>query len=1072
MAKSARFGDFALLDDLGASDVADCFRAMHDAQGGPFLVKAYRRLPAPFVVDLQVRAERLIAVRDARLLAHLGHGLVDGVPFTVSPWVEGFDLEELGRSLRERRVTLPIEALLHILREVAFAVDALHTQTARDPIGAPLPHGEVTPRHVRVTTQGAVLLTGLVTPRGPQPGVIVDAGLDAAGIGATVYDLIAMTRPGGVRLALPQPLERLVRRALGIGPLSNRLTPREIAEAVVDVADALRVDLTTAALPELAARTMKALGRRGRSLSTTGAADSLPVLEPIADRDEHEFAALPKSRGAPELVPLDVSLTPPRAQPRPVDPPSRPTPAAPRAVPAEISTKMPPAVADTPRAIPPEATPPLRVPPKTPNPELPPPLRAPPKTPNPEPPPTLRAPPRTPAPEPSPTPRAPPKTPPPENAPPLRAPPKTPPPVAVSSSSLRPSAEAPSSTGTAPVVAQPPPRAAPPPVAPAQAPVVARPIAATAPAPITALTTAPIGLIGLAPISNDEELWATTEPPYAADGTSPLQEPTVEGPLDFDGPFELFSTSDRTAPELTALPSGDERLGLRDLDDRTRQDPLPPISTTGEQRAVTALSLDDPTGKSRAPRLADLPHDDKTRDGPPASPMTVSELSSEPLPEERPLVPAEAAVRALLERGSITRSAVQRALDQQRQRGGRLVDILIGDGAISDKDAADALADEAVKPRISDDALQRRLPPPELMQRLPQSFATEHRVLPLRLDAGVLVLAVVDPFDEAVTAEVGRIFAAKSVHVHVATRAAMTRAVLVAYRRGVAAAVETPLLLLCVDDDALAGRLGARLVNEGFRVELVATIALARRMLSSHPLDACLVTGTLTDGPGTDFLIDARADERTQELPIFLFGPDDAALEARALDLGGDDYFAMPLNMDVVVRKVRRALAKRPAKKPVPSIAEVASSVLSPFGEGAIPGEFSAPGAGDSFGSVIDDSPAEPTGVMGTLKQMSVAEIVQSLELGRKTARVELVPNEGPKGTFAFDGGQIVFATRDDGLEGEKAFYALAKHQEGFFRIHYGDQGPRRNIDKPTTFLLLEAMRLMDEDGRPEGSFS
>jgi len=1040
MVSAARFGDFALLDDLGQSEVADRYRAMHDAQGGPFFVKAYVRLPGAHGPDLQTRAGRLIGVRDPRIVPHLGHGLVDGVPFTVAPWVDGFNLEELGRSLRERRVTLSIEALLAIVREVALAVDALHSTSARDATGEPLAHGEVTSQHVRITREGAVVLTGAVTPRGHKPGAPLDPALDAAGIGATIYDLIAMTRPGGVRAALPLPLERLVRRALGIGPQTVRLTPKEIAESVVDVADALRVDLATAALPELALRTLKALGRRGRALSSNGAADTLPMLEPIAERDD-SAPTLPKTRGTPELVALDV----PPARPRPSPPPPA------KAIPADISGGN----MASPRPV--ESPPPLRPPPKTPAPST-----------TPTVPPPIAAPPKTPAPTGGES-RVPVIV---ERVPeaPKRAPPPSPVVEAAASQSVTvkpPPRPAPAPSTTSPVATlRPPPREAP--LAPAPSTTTTapssskKPDAPKAPAPITALTELPPDLRSLSQPSGDGDPWASP-PPFTVDEPAPLAEPTIEGP------FELFSVSERTTPEIAALP-GDERVGLRDLGEKTRHDGAP--STTlvesGPQRRPTAL--DDPTtSTSRTPRLADLPPDEKTRDGPPVATITASEVSAEPVTDDRSLVPSEPSVRALLERGAITRTAVQRAIEQQRRRGGRVLDILVADGVIGDGDLADALADEAVKPRISDDGLQRRLPAPELVKKLPQTFATEHRVLPLRLDGGVLVLAVVDPFDERAPAEVSRIYAAKSVHVHVATRAAMTRAIAVAYRRGADASAESPLVLLCAADDDLAGRVGARLATEGLRIELANSLALARRVLGSHAPDACLVSDELPDGLGTDLLVEARGEERTHDLPMFVFGKDEAASEARALDLGADDYFATPLHMDVVVRKLRRALAKRPPKKPAPP-PPTPTVDLSPFGEGAIPGGFDVAPGGGEFGAVVDDAPAEPTGVMGTLKQMSVAEIVQSLELGRKTARVELVPNDGPKGVFAFDTGQIVFATRDDGLEGEKAFYALAKHQEGFFRIHYGDQGPRRNIDKPTTFLLLEAMRLMDEDGRPEGS--
>jgi hypothetical protein len=108
---------------------------------------------------------------------------------------------------------------------------------------------------------------------------------------------------------------------------------------------------------------------------------------------------------------------------------------------------------------------------------------------------------------------------------------------------------------------------------------------------------------------------------------------------------------------------------------------------------------------------------------------------------------------------------------------------------------------------------------------------------------------------------------------------------------------------------------------------------------------------------------------------------------------------------------------------------------------------------------------AMPTGVMGTLRQMSLPEIVQSLEMGRKTATVDVVPQEGEKGAIGFEGGAVRFAQCGE-LLGDAAFFALMRHKEGFFRIHYGDAPKSLNIDAPTTYLLLEAMRLMDEEGQ------
>lgn len=103
----------------------------------------------------------------------------------------------------------------------------------------------------------------------------------------------------------------------------------------------------------------------------------------------------------------------------------------------------------------------------------------------------------------------------------------------------------------------------------------------------------------------------------------------------------------------------------------------------------------------------------------------------------------------------------------------------------------------------------------------------------------------------------------------------------------------------------------------------------------------------------------------------------------------------------------------------------------------------------------------QPTGVMGTLKQMSVTEIIQMLEIGKKSARIDLT-TDGLKGTLHVHDGQVVHATAN-AQTGEAAVVAMCRKKEGFFRIHYEKEPCERNVHRPTTFVLLEAMRQIDE---------
>ena len=57
---------------------------------------------------------------------------------------------------------------------------------------------------------------------------------------------------------------------------------------------------------------------------------------------------------------------------------------------------------------------------------------------------------------------------------------------------------------------------------------------------------------------------------------------------------------------------------------------------------------------------------------------------------------------------------------------------------------------------------------------------------------------------------------------------------------------------------------------------------------------------------------EVRENEELGTLPIFLIAPrDDAASMTAGLDAGADDVLARPVNVDVLVAKLRRAIAAR-----------------------------------------------------------------------------------------------------------------------------------------------------------------
>ena len=106
-------------------------------------------------------------------------------------------------------------------------------------------------------------------------------------------------------------------------------------------------------------------------------------------------------------------------------------------------------------------------------------------------------------------------------------------------------------------------------------------------------------------------------------------------------------------------------------------------------------------------------------------------------------------------------------------------------------------------------------------------------------------------------------------------------------------------------------------------------------------------------------------------------------------------------------------------------------------------------------------SPSRPGGFEGDLEALSVVEIVQTLNLGGKTARLILRSSSGT-GTMWFRDGAMTHAAAGQRL-GELAVYDMIEWTTGRFLVEYGITSESLSIVGDTTHLLLEALRRADE---------
>jgi CheY-like chemotaxis protein len=100
----------------------------------------------------------------------------------------------------------------------------------------------------------------------------------------------------------------------------------------------------------------------------------------------------------------------------------------------------------------------------------------------------------------------------------------------------------------------------------------------------------------------------------------------------------------------------------------------------------------------------------------------------------------------------------------------------------------------------------------------------------------------------------------------------------------------------------------------------------------------------------------------------------------------------------------------------------------------------------------------------GSLAQMGVLDLLQSLDMGRKTCSLTLA-NNGDSCKMFFTEGQINHAQYGK-LKGDEAVYKVLTWTEGNFEIDFKGASKEQTTTQSTQGLLLEGLRLLDEANR------
>jgi len=108
--------------------------------------------------------------------------------------------------------------------------------------------------------------------------------------------------------------------------------------------------------------------------------------------------------------------------------------------------------------------------------------------------------------------------------------------------------------------------------------------------------------------------------------------------------------------------------------------------------------------------------------------------------------------------------------------------------------------------------------------------------------------------------------------------------------------------------------------------------------------------------------------------------------------------------------------------------------------------------------------------VRGSLAQMNVIDLMQSLEMGRKSCQLSL-SNEGDQCEVFFAEGQVKHATYG-ALVGDEAVFKVLRWTGGNFQLDFEGKTDKETTQLNTQGLLMEGLRLLDESSRDGGGES
>jgi CheY-like chemotaxis protein len=236
--------------------------------------------------------------------------------------------------------------------------------------------------------------------------------------------------------------------------------------------------------------------------------------------------------------------------------------------------------------------------------------------------------------------------------------------------------------------------------------------------------------------------------------------------------------------------------------------------------------------------------------------------------------------------------------------------------------------------------------------------------------------------------------------------------------------------LLLADDNPLMRDLVCKSLDPFCEVVIASDGADALLKVIDDPPDVILCDYKMPGLDGRQLFEKLRGREATRHIPfLFMASRTDIEEKLRPLVDGVEDFIAKPFLAKDLVRMTKKIVDRLHLEK-------------------------------------LQKRASRPGVIQGRLEEMSMIDLLQSLEMGQKSCRLH-VQKASEAGDLYFASGQCRDA-KIGNLVGDDAVYKVLLWTEGEFEIDFNAANASSNTTttRSTTGLLMEAMRLMDEASR------